>query len=284
MKKAEFGAILSITTYVILALVKIIFGLKGSSQALFADGLNSFSDILVSIVILIGIILAKKPVDKNHPYGHQRVEQITTIVASFLMMVVGVQVIIHGVEKIFYNEIEKPQFFTAYVAFAAGFVILLVAIYNAYLAKKLNSATLKAVAKDNFSDALVSVGAGIAIVAAYYKLSWIDPAVSIVIGLVIIKTAFGIFLESSNHLIDVFDYNKAQEYENTIMELPDVKKVITIRGRTYGHHEHLDIVISVEPDLTVKESHQICDDVERLLIDKYNIIDAIVHVEPYLKN
>ncbi len=283
MKKAEFGAILSIVAYVLLAAIKIAFGLLGDSQALFADGLNSFSDILVSIVILIGLIFAKKPVDKNHPYGHQRVEEITTIIASFLMMVVGFQVITGGIGKIFAGELVKPKLYTAYIAFGTGAVILLVGLYNNHLAKKLNSNTLKAVAKDNLSDALVSLGAGIAIFAAYYKLAWIDPAVSIIIGLIIIKTAFGIFIESSNHLIDVFDYKKAGIYEKTILEISDVKKVIAIRGRSYGHTEHLDIVIAVDPNISVSDSHKICDKVEELLISNHSIIDAIVHVEPFLE-
>ncbi len=281
LKRAEIGAIVSITAYVILATAKILFGILGSSDSLFADGLNSFSDILVSIVILVGIILAKKPRDEEHPYGHGRIEYITTIVASFLMMFVAFQVISSGVIKVFDDSNEKPALFTAWIAFASSFIILSVGIFNYRLGKKLNSGTLDAVAKDNFSDALVSFGAGVAIITAFYKIAWVDPLMSIIIGLAIAWTALKIFLEASNHLIDGFDSKKTNIYRDSIFEIEGVKEILSLRGRTYGHEQHLDIIISVEKHLTVLESHKICDDVEKKLIADFGIHCAIVHVEPF---
>ncbi len=284
MKKAEFGAILSIIAYIILSIGKISIGTIGNSDALFADGLNSLSDILVSVVILVGIILAKKPSDKKHPYGHQRIEQITTIIAAFLMMFIGFQVVSDGVNKIFNQDFEKPELFTSFVAFISGGIILIVGLYNRRLAKKLNSKTLDAAAKDNLSDALISLGTGIAIISAYYRLAWVDVVVSVIIGLLIIITALGIFLESSSYLIDTVDYDKTLKYEKTILSISEVKKVVSIRARTYGSSEHLDIVISLDQNTTVDKSHDICTNIENILIDKYGIIDAIIHVEPYKDN
>ncbi len=279
--KSESGAILSIITYVILASLKITFGLLGNSSALFADGLNSFSDIFVSLIILVGLIISKRPKDSNHPFGHHRFEQITTIVAAFLMTIVGINVIREGITKVAVKSSERPDIYTAYVAFGAGLTIALVGLYNYRLAKKVNSSTLKAVSKDNFSDSLVSFGAGIGIVAAVFSISWIDPAVSIVIGLIIIKTAWGIFIESTNKLVDTFDPKLAERYKEKINEVIGVINVLAIRGRTYGHQQDLEIIITVDKNKSVFEAHEICDEVEKILNQQFSDIrDIMVHVEP----
>lgn len=94
LKKGELGAWISIIAYMVLSLIKLLIGYSYNSEALRADGLNNSTDIVASIAILIGLRISQKPADKDHPYGHFRAETIASLIASFIMMVVGLQVLL----------------------------------------------------------------------------------------------------------------------------------------------------------------------------------------------
>ncbi|WP_213496195.1 cation diffusion facilitator family transporter [Lactococcus formosensis] len=281
LKIAEKGAWISISAYIILAFTKIFMGIFANSEALRADGLNNFTDVIASVSVLIGLKLARKPKDNDHRYGHWKFENIASMVTSFIMLMVGIEVLYSSFEKIVNNSFTPPHPLSALVGIGSALVMVIVYIYNSRLAKKVNSQALMAAAKDNLSDAYTSIGAAVAIAASYLHFYILDTVAAFIIGIIIIKTAVEIFRESSFTLSDGFPEKDLEKYKKDILKIPGVKGVPFLRGRTYGANIFLDIVIYVDAQLSVAESHLITEEIEKQLSKKFEVFDIDVHVEPF---
>lgn len=280
---AERGAWISIAAYIVLSLFKLLTGAFTNSEALRADGLNNFTDIIASTTVLIGLKISKKPRDENHPYGHSRAENIASLLASFIMLLIGMQVLYEAVHSIFAAKEQTPDLLAAWAALAAAIIMLSVYLYNQRLAQQLNSQALKAVAKDNLSDALVSIGAIIGIVGAQFGLPWLDPLAAFFVGLIIMKTALDIFKEASHLLTDGFDEEKLLEYKQVIESVPGVKSVRDLKARMQGNHILLDVTVKVDPSLSVVKSHFIADQIEEMMEEVHKVQSTFVHIEPDIK-
>lgn len=193
LRQGEKGAWLSIGTYLILSSAKLTIGYIGTSEALKADGLNNTTDIIASIAVLIGLRIAQRPPDSNHQYGHLRAETVASLVASFIMLVVGLQVLVSSLKSLWEPTGTTPSLLTAYVAIGSAVVMYVVYRYNLALSKKIKSAAVKAAAFDNRSDALVSIGTAIGIFGAIFGFPIIDSLTALIVAFLIIKTAVEIF-------------------------------------------------------------------------------------------
>jgi cation diffusion facilitator family transporter len=282
LKRAEKGAWISIGTYLFLSALKLIIAYIGGSQALRADGLNNATDIVASVAILIGIRVARKPPDMNHHYGHFRAESIASLIAAFIMISVGIEVIINAVTKLVQNEVETPSMITAYAAIFSAIVMFIVYRFNVKLARKINSSSLYAQSQDNLSDALVSIGALIGIIGSQLGLSWLDLIAGIVVGLIICKTAFEIFKDATHTLTDGFDSNEIKEMKSSIQNVPGVEDVKDIKARMHGNQKLVEATILVNPSLTVEKGHEITEDVEVFLNKTYGVKYAHIHIEPFI--
>lgn len=280
LKIAERGAIISIITYTILAAIKIGIGKWGHSEALTADGWNNFTDILGSVFVLVGLRLSRKPKDSTHQYGHWKIEAIASLLTSIIMFLVGLNVLIPTITRMIRHQMEKPDMLSCIVGFISGGVMFIVYSFNKNLAQRVQSQSLMAAAKDNLSDALTSIGTGIAIVASMWGLPWLDNLTALIIGFIIIKTAFEIFHQSSFELSDGFDQKDLDKYEDFIRTIPGVDGVRQMRGRRYGANIFLDVVVYMNPQMSVQESHQITETIEYRLHKQFGIFDTDVHVEP----
>lgn len=280
LKLGERGAIISIIAYIVLSIVKLIVGYTADSAALRADGLNNTTDIIASIAVLIGLRISRRPADDNHKYGHWKSETIASMVASFIMMAVGLQVLIDTVSTLFEGKQESPDIVAAYVGIGSAVVMYFVYRYNRNLSRKINSKAVMAAAKDNLSDAWVSIGTTIGIIGSQFGMPWLDIVTAIVVGFLICKTAWDIFSEASHELSDGFDEQKLKMYEDVIFDLEGVKGIKSIKGRNYGNNEVVDVVILVNSQLNVHQAHDIATKVEDTLTDEYGVYDIHVHVEP----
>lgn len=280
IRKGERGAWVSITAYLILSTFKLISGYLFASSALVADGVNNLTDIVASVAVLIGLKISRKPPDSDHAYGHFRAETVAALLASFIMAVVGIQVIVEGVRSFFDSTKEIPQLWSAGVALVCAVAMIGVYVYNKRLAKQINSGALMAAAKDNLSDAMVSIGAALGIVGAQFGLPWIDSAAAIVVGLIISKTAWDIFRDSTYRLTDGFDEDKLLDLRSTIARTPGVEGIKDVKARVHGNHVHVDVVVEVDANITVMEGHVISDLIEERMIKLHNIMNVQVHVEP----
>ncbi|PAV29325.1 transporter [Virgibacillus profundi] len=281
LKQGEKGAWISIFAYIILAITKLTIAHTGNSAALHADGLNNSTDVIASIAVLIGLKISRKPPDEDHHYGHYRAETIASLFAAFIMMFVGIQVIIDTIQKVIAGVSVQPDLLTAWVALGAAIVMFFVYMYNVKLAKRIQSNALYAAAQDNRSDALVSMGAFIAIIGAQFGLFWLDPFAGLIVGIIICKTAWEIFKDSTHTLTDGFDEEQIKKIRESITKDPGVKEVVDVKGRIHGNLALIDITILVDPNLNVQESHDITVRIEKHLEKKYNITHAQIHIEPY---
>ena len=280
LKSGEKGAWLSIITYIILSVSKLLFGYFGNSEALLADGLNNSTDVIASIAVLVGLKIARRPPDKNHHYGHYRAETVASLIAAFIMVSVGIQVIIEGVKSLTDEGNIVPDMLTGWVALCSSIIMFLVYFYNINLAKKIKSQSIKAAAKDNLSDSLVSIGAFIGITGSQFGLYWLDTVTAIIVGLIIIKTAIDIFKESVLELTDGFEIEELEEIKKTVIDNPDIKKVKSIKARTHGNQTFVDMIIVTDYNLNVVESHQITEEVEKSLLERHFIQNVQIHIEP----
>lgn len=281
LKQAEKGAYVSLIAYIAMALLKITVGNYANSEALSADGINNFTDTIAAITVIIGLRLSRKPADNDHRYGHWKAENVASLITSFIMFVAGFQVLSQALTNIIHRRIESPEPIAAAVGLFSAVVMIAVYLYNMKLGKQYTSSSLVAMAKDNLSDALTSIGTAIAVFASTFKLPILDQITAIVIGLVILKTAFDIFKESSFYLSDGFDLDLLKLYKEDILTVDGIKEVPVLRARNLGANIFLDVTVRMNPNLTVKESHDIVDDMEQQLQKKFNIFDIDVHVEPY---
>lgn len=280
LKLAERGAILAISVYILLSVVKIVAGQVLASSSLTADGFNNISDIVANIAVLIGLRMARKPADTDHRFGHWKMEDLASLITSFIMFFVGFDVLIETIRKII-NQQETPiDPLGALVGFISAIIMAGVYLYNKNLAKRVKSKALDAAAKDNLSDALTSLGTSVAIIASSLNFPIVDKVVAIIITFFILRTAYEIFMESSFSLSDGFDENLLKDYKAAILQIPKITKVKSQRGRTYGSNIYLDLILEMNPDLSVYESHEITEQVEHLLKEQFGVFDIDIHVEP----
>lgn len=280
LRQGEKGAWISIGAYIVLSAVKLTIGILGSSEALMADGLNNTTDIIASIAVLIGLRISQRPPDKNHRYGHLRAETVASLIASFIMAVVGLQVLADAVQSFWSADKEAPSGLTAIVAIVSAIVMFFVYLYNIRLSKRINSTALKAAAYDNRSDALVSVGTSIGILGAIFGFPIIDTVTAFIIGLIIIKTAVEIFKESVLMLTDGFDEELLDTISETVDNVEGVKSVKDIKCRAHGSMIFVDLTVTMDATLTVTESHRITEKIEDEIqkINPYSLLQ--VHTEP----
>ncbi|MBC1604653.1 cation diffusion facilitator family transporter [Paenilisteria rocourtiae] len=284
LKKGERGAWLSIIVYIFLATLKIVIGFLGHSDALQADGLNNTTDIIASVALLIGLKISRIPPDEDHLYGHRRTETISSLIASFIMFLVGIQVIWQAFLAFIHQEFATPSSLTAIMALFSGIVMYIVYLINSKLAKKIDSLAVKAAAYDNRSDAYVSFGTCIGITGAIIGITWLDNITAFLVGILIIYTAWKIFYDAAHTLTDGFDIGKIESIHTIIANVSQVHQVLDIKARMNGNRIWIDATISVKADLSVAESHTITEKIETAIRETYPNAYTLVHIEPYFDN
>ena len=282
LRAGEKGAYLSIFAYIFLSALKLTIGYIGNSEALMADGLNNTTDIIASIAVLIGLRISQRPPDDDHRYGHLRAETIASLIAAFIMFYVGIEVLISSVKNLASpSNNGDPNFLTIVVALFSALVMFGVYKYNINLANKIKSTAVKAAAYDNRSDALVSIGTAIGITASIIGYPVIDTITAFIIGLIIIKTAIDIFKEAVYLLTDGFDSDFLQQIRDEVTQIARVREIREIRGRKHGSLLLIDVTVAVNPNLNVRQSHDITEAIESTVqkLNKYAV--TFVHIEPY---
>ena len=281
LRAGEKGAYLSIFAYILLSSLKLIVGIVGDSEALKADGLNNSTDIIASIAVLIGLRISQRPPDEDHRYGHFRAETIASLIASFIMIYVGIEVLVEAGKNLLNPVHEDPSVITIVVSLVSAVVMFVVYKYNMALGTKINSAAVKAAAYDNRSDAFVSIGTAIGITAAILGMPILDTITAFIIGMIIIKTAVEIFKEAVFTLTDGFDIELINKIEENVSIIPRVREVVDVRGRKHGSLTLIDITVRVNPNLNVRSSHSITEQIEQVVQQLDPYATTLVHIEPY---
>jgi cation diffusion facilitator family transporter len=267
---------------VIVAGVKMVMGTIISSASMFADGVHSLSDGSSNIVGLIGIGLASKPVDEDHPYGHNKFETVSGLFIAVMLLVVAITIIKGGIEKLIDPVVPNITIESLIVLGATLVVNIFVATFEYKKGKKLGSLILISDSMHTRSDIFVTIGVFITLVGVRMGLPpIIDPIVSLVVALVIIKAAYDIFIETNGVLTDKA-VEDSKNIECVVLSFPDVKVVHKIRSRGTTNCMYIDMHVQVRPNMTVEASHVLIHEIEEKIKSEINEnSQTIIHIEPY---
>lgn len=287
-ERLEIGVRVSKNTIIgnfILAFIKILIGFVARSTAMLADGMHSLSDVVTTIGVIIGLKLSHKEADKSHPYGHERIESITSLFLSTVLFLVAISIGYSGIIKIINHNYVTPGFSAIIAAITSIIVKELMYWYTIKYANEINSPSLKADAWHHRSDALSSIGALIGIAGARMGYPFLDPLVAIIIALVIIKVAFNICKQSIAQLIDeAASEDDVQVIIDKINSIDGIYEIKNLKTRQHSNRLYVDVDISVDATLTVEEGHNIASYVHNLIEEDSRIKHCMVHVNPYYKN
>jgi cation diffusion facilitator family transporter len=275
---------ISITANLILCTLKIGAGLLGKSMAVVADGIDSSTDVLISILTLFTAGIMTKPADDEHPYGHARAEAVTTKVLSFIIFFAGTQIIWTTIEKLI--SPQTPVLPEPWLLLVAGISICakaLLAFYKLAAGRKINSSMLLADAKNMVNDVLLSATVLIGLFFTFIlKIAMIDSIVTLLVGIWIMKQGISIFLETSKELMDgLDDQGLYEKVFQAVAKIPLAGNPHRVRIRRAGSQLIIDLDIEVDGKLTVYAAHDIAIAVESSIKNSIeNVYDIMVHLEP----
>jgi len=275
----------SIIVNVLLSAFKLFAGIFGNSAAMVADAVHSITDLFSTIIAMIGVKLAGQKPDKEHPYGHERLESIATLILAALIAIVGVGIGWAGLQMIIsgqFNEVGIPTLLAMVAAIVSIFAKEGVYWYMRSIAKKIDSSALMADAVHSRADGLSSVGSLIGILGARIGFPVLDSVAAIVICLFILKTAFGIFVDAIGRLTDkACDDETVDKIRNVIMAQDAVEGIDQLKTRLAGNRIYVDVDISVNSSATLQEAHGIAQCVHDAIEREFpKVKHCMVHVNP----
>ena len=284
-KTAVRVSMVSIIGNAILSALKLLAGIAANSGAMISDAVHSASDVLSSIIVIIGVKLSAKDSDRSHPYGHERFECVAAVVLAVILAVTGLFIGQSALAKI---TSRSPQSIAVPGVLAMIAAIVSIASkeamywYTRHYAKTLDSGALMADAWHHRSDALSSVGALIGIAAARKGYPILDPIASLVICLFILKAAYDIFKDAIVKMVDhACDADVEQQIRQCAAAQPGVLGVDLIQTRIFGNKIYVDLEISADGNITLWESHAIAEAVHTAIEERFDKVKHImVHVNP----
>lgn len=284
-KVATRVSAITIIMNVILALFKLVAGIVAHSSAMISDAIHSASDVFSTIVVIIGIKLAAKESDKEHPYGHERLECVAAILLSMVLFITGLAIGMEALQKILqgnYAALEVPGVLALVAAVISIVTKEGMFWYTKFHAKRIDSSALMADAWHHRSDAFSSIGALIGIGGARLGFQVMDSIASLVIFFFIVKAAYDIFRDAVDKMVD---HSCDEETENLmracIIQEDDVISIDLLQTRVFGNKIYADIEIGVEGTRTLQDAHDIAERVhDKIERDFPKVKHIMVHVNP----
>ena len=285
LKTAMQVSKVSIAGNLLLSVGKLLAGICASSSAMISDAIHSASDVASTFVVMIGVHMASKSADEDHPYGHERMECVASAILAMFLAVVGAEIGISGLRKIHsgaYAADELPGLL-ALIAAAASIVLKEAMFwYTRKAAKRINSGALMADAWHHRSDALSSVGALIGIAFARHGFPVMDAVASVVISLFIIKAAYDIMKDSIDKLVDHCADDEVQKAISEVVKaVPGVVRIDDLKTRLFGNVLYVDVEIAADGKLSLEEAHDIAEQVhDSVEKNVKHVKHCMVHVNP----
>ena len=285
-RKRETRRVTLVGLFVNLVLIaaKISAGIVGRSDAVVADGVHSGSDMISDVMILIGLLFWAKPRDRDHPYGHERIETLTTLVLALLLFGAGILITYRASTDVWRRHESVPGFVALYAAIAAIVVKEVLFRWTKRVGTGMKSLAVVANAWHHRSDALSSIPVALAVLTAIVIPAWwfIDSLAAIVVSIFIIYAAYRIARPSFMQLIDTAPPAEVQEALERVMRSTDgIISVHEIRARYLGSKIMAEAHVEVLGSVTVEEGHRIAEEVKKNVLEKFpEIEDITIHIEP----
>lgn len=282
---ADRVSAVSIIGNLVLSVFKLIAGIVAHSNAMISDAVHSASDVFSTIVVIIGIRLASKETDREHPYGHERLECVAAIILAMILFMTGLGIGMKASENILsgnYGDLQIPGILALVAAVVSIVSKEAMFWYTKINAARIDSSALMADAWHHRSDAFSSVGALIGIAGARLGFPVMDSIASLVIFVFIIKAAYDIFKDAVNKLVDhSCDEETERQIYDRVMQNEEVAGIDSLHTRIFGNKIYVDIEIAVDGSYTLRKSHKIAEEVHADIEKNFQKVKHImVHVNP----
>jgi len=276
-------SIISIIINIILSIFKLIAGIVGKSSAMISDSVHSLSDIISTIVVIIGINISNKQSDDSHQYGHERFEAVAALILSMILLFTGIFIGYDAIVKIISKDHLQIPTSLALVA-AIISIVVKEAMYwvTRKIAKKINSSALMADAWHHRSDSLSSIGSLIGIAFSILGFPVLDKIASLVICVFILKVGIEILKDSIHKLVDKScDEKTISKMKDLIINTDGVLNLDLLRTRLFGNKIFVDVEISADKNLTLENAHEIASNIHDKIEENIkNVKHCMVHVNP----
>lgn len=276
---------ISILGNVLLSVFKLMAGIFAHSGAMISDAVHSASDVFSTFVVMIGIKISARASDKEHPYGHERMECVAAIVLATILCITGLGIGKNAIAKL-QDGNDAGMVIPGILALVAAIVSIVVKEamfwYTRGAAKKIDSGALMADAWHHRSDALSSVGALVGILFARNGYPVMDVVASLIICVFIVKASYDIFKDAVDKMVDkACDEETERELKNFVEAQPGVLGVDLLQTRVFGNKIYVDLEICADENSTLKESHQVAEQVhDKLEIQFPKVKHIMIHVNP----
>ncbi|MDR2683590.1 MAG: cation diffusion facilitator family transporter [Dysgonamonadaceae bacterium] len=274
----------SVVGNVLLSLLKITIGILSGSLAVLSDGLDSASDVVTSIVLLIATPIISRPPSSKYAYGHEKAENVASTILSFVIFFMGCQMFIASANKLLHPEqAQMPAMIAIWATVASIVGKLLLSLYQFQQGKRAGSLMLKANAINMRNDVIISLGVLLGLACTFIlKIPVLDPVVALLISMYIVWSAIGIFREANVVLMDGLSdtsvYDRIIEATESVAGAHNPHR---IRSHQTGNRYNIVLDIEVDGALPLSEAHRIAQKVEDSIKDAVgNVYDIVVHVEP----
>lgn len=267
----------------LLMVFKLAAGYWGHSDAVFADGIESACDFVAIFATMMALKLGRQPFDANHPYGHGRAESLAALLVSLVIFATGVWILWESVHAVITRDFKTP----GWIAVAAAFFTIIIKEwlyrFSVKTGKKLESPALLAIAKDHRKDALTSVSTLAGVVGAFFGFGIMDPLAAGLTSFFILHIGYQTFREASH---DLMDGSVPADFVEALQALAEsverVEHVHEMRARRSGQYMIVDLKLDMDPQMTVKESHDVATRVKKLIFDRYpGVGDVMIHINPH---
>jgi cation diffusion facilitator family transporter len=263
--------------------MKLSAGHWGRSDAVFADGIESACDFVAIFATMVALKLGRQPFDANHPYGHGRAESLAALLVSLVIAATGGWILYDSVASVIAGDFKSPEWIA--VAAAAATILIKEWLYRftKRTGKKLESPALLAIAKDHRKDAITSISTLIGVIGAFFGWGIMDPLAAGLTSFFILHVGYQTFREAAH---DLMDGTAPADFIDALQDLAEsvdhVEHVHEMRARRSGQYMIVDLKLEMDPNMTVKQSHDVATRVKKLIFDRYpGVGDVMIHINPH---
>lgn len=278
-------ALTSMGVSAVLAVAKIAVGMRGHSTAVVSDGFESTGDVLASGLVLLGLVLAARPPDAEHPYGHGRVETLSALAVGIMLAISGSLICARALQSIGESQ-ARPLAFALWPVTASIAIKTLMALNKWRYARKIHSSAMIADAWNDSVDVLSGttalVGLGLALLNPA-RFGSADQIGGAVVGLIVIFLGVRVVRDTTMQLIDTMPDNESMDrIREVALSVPGARGIEKCFARKTGLKWHVDLHLEVDPDMSVYESHELATQVRVRIKETLDwVADVLVHVEPH---
>ena len=264
----------------LVLVAKTVVGLSTGSMAILADAIHSLSDLTNNIIAWIVIHYSSLPADREHPYGHRKLETLAVFILASILVVLAFELALNAINKEYAEVVSSG--IELIIMLCVLIINIVVTSWQRMWAKRLDSDILHADATHTFADVLITGTVIVGWQLSAMGYAWVDRLCALGVALLIFYLAYGLFRRAIPVLIDEYAIDPV-ELSELIKPLPGVKKVYKIRSRWVGKTRAVDLVVSVDSTLSTEESHAIADSIESQIENHFGATDISIHIEPETK-